>query len=75
MHRNLKQQVSKRDCDYIEGLLPDLVSHSEESPDEVFQQLIELAAGPLVVDKLGSIDVPETVLEQQYPDLVLMDTR
>jgi hypothetical protein len=59
------------DQEYIDDLLKDLVHRAKTSPDEVFQQLSNLSAGPIITDTVRWIELRGIVIEEIYPDFRL----
>lgn len=70
-HRTLMRQISDRDREYIDDLLKDLIHRAKTFPDEVFQQLSNLSAGPIITDKVGWVELRGFVIEEVYPDFCL----
>jgi len=67
----LVRHLSEIDQEYIDDLLKDLIHRAKTFPDEVFQQLSNLSAGPIITDTVRWVELRGIVIEEVYPDFRL----
>jgi hypothetical protein len=67
----LVRHLSELDQVYIDDLLKDLIHRAKTSPDEVFLQLSNLSAGPIITDTVRWIELRGIAIEEIYPDFCL----
>ena len=67
----LVRHLSDLDQEYTDDLLKDLIHRAKTFPDEVFQQLSNLSAGPIITDTVEWVDLRRFVIEGVYPDFCL----
>jgi hypothetical protein len=65
------RHLSDLDQEYTDDLLKDLIHRAKTFPNEVFQQLSNLSAGPIITDTVEWVDLRRFVIEGVYPDFCL----
>ena len=74
----VRRRISEQDRVYIDELLEDLWDRSRIAPEQVFNQLSHLSAGPLVTDSVEWVDwmnASASRMIERYPDFSLFVRR